>query len=90
MSKFSEVALQVHSANAKICKIANGWCWDNYKDDDTGEYFTNLQALYNKLMWVDEYLTDVAKVDEDAEEYVDIIKDTMQIVEILQSVFNKD
>ena len=74
-----------------IEKVAQGWSWDNYRheanDDaqDKGEYWTIFEALYCKLSWVQEVLTDKNIVgDYDVEEHINIIKDTMTIVEALQ------
>lgn len=65
---------------AALQKIAQRWDWENYKDDDTGAYWTILQALYCKLTWVQEAIH--GSVDM---EISDIVQDTMDIVEALQS-----
>lgn len=80
------------TTKAKILKISDGWDWDNYKDEKTDEEWSVLEALYCKLSWVQEFLkekvnqTGIAAEDgQDYEEYLDIVDDTMQIVEALQA-----
>jgi hypothetical protein len=66
--------------------ISGGWCWDNYRhegvDDcqDKGGYWTVFEALGCKLSWLDEFMETV-----DDEEMRDIVKDTREIIVLLQN-----
>ena len=69
----------------KLNTISHSWNWDNFKNEDTGQYWKVLEALYCKLLWIDEGLKDIPKNrNVEIEEYQDIIKDTMKIIEDLQ------
>lgn len=67
-----------------IKNIAMTMSWENFRDEETGEYWDVKQALYCKMTWLMEYLEARDNDgDEDAMEHLDNLKDVITILEAL-------
>ena len=74
-----------YGALKELKEIASCWGWDNIDTED-GEDNTILQGAYQRLSWTADYLQHLARTDEEAEEHVDIVADTLRIIEALQQI----
>ena len=47
-----------------IEEISHEISWDNWKDEETGNYWEVPEVLYSKLNWVEDVLRDIEENDE--------------------------